>query len=239
MRTPVLVLLPGLDGTGLLFKPLLDLMSDISALVVRYPKDEVLSKDQLVDVIQSQLPRNRVLILLAESFSGPLVLSLLRRNLPEVKGVIFCATFARSPHKTLLEVLNYLPLSIFLRFPSSAFIKRVCLNGCSSKDILLLVRDSITQVEPAVLAGRLRLISKMDECYPNPGVEHVSCCYLQAVDDRLVPKSCVDDFKSLVPDLNIVGVNGPHFLLQARPRECWHEIKKFINGISKRHSVSH
>ncbi len=42
---PTLVLVPGLDGTGLLFKPLLEEISPaIESIIIQYPPDKILSK---------------------------------------------------------------------------------------------------------------------------------------------------------------------------------------------------
>jgi len=40
-----LVLLPGLDGTGLLFRPLVATLSNVESKVVSYSNDEALSLD--------------------------------------------------------------------------------------------------------------------------------------------------------------------------------------------------
>lgn len=73
---PTLVLLPGMDGTGELFRPLLEVIGTAWPVnVVSYPVGEVLSYEQLVDHAQSCLPGGP-LILLGESFSGPIAATL-------------------------------------------------------------------------------------------------------------------------------------------------------------------
>ncbi|HKJ29840.1 MAG TPA: hypothetical protein VKA22_06480, partial [Desulfuromonadales bacterium] len=65
-----LVMLPGLDGTGLVFDPLLEhLPEEIEVQVVRYPADRVMSFQEHVDFARKQLPRKKPFVLLAESFS--------------------------------------------------------------------------------------------------------------------------------------------------------------------------
>ena len=77
LQRPRLVLLPGLDGTGLLFEPLLRaLPKEIEATVIRYPGDQRLSYDELLEFLRDQLPRDTPFILLGESFSGPLAIRL-------------------------------------------------------------------------------------------------------------------------------------------------------------------
>ena len=66
---PRLVVLPGLDGTGLL---LADFVRAVSAFfrvqVIAYPVDEPLSYDELMLYVQSRLP-DEPLWLIGESFS--------------------------------------------------------------------------------------------------------------------------------------------------------------------------
>ena len=76
-KSLTLVLLPGLDGTGLLFEPLLAaLPSSIRTQVVAYPPDQSLSLAEYAALVRKLLPKGDV-VLLAESFSGLVALSLL------------------------------------------------------------------------------------------------------------------------------------------------------------------
>jgi hypothetical protein len=70
--SPVLVLLPGLDGTGKLFAEFLRVLDlNISTLVVAYPKDVPMNYDELETLVTAALPTDRPFVLLGESFSGP------------------------------------------------------------------------------------------------------------------------------------------------------------------------
>jgi pimeloyl-ACP methyl ester carboxylesterase len=72
-----LVFLPGLDGTGLSYGPLGEVMPvNARVTVVRYPVDQKLSFAELVHCAYEQLPRNKPFVLIAESFSGPIAISL-------------------------------------------------------------------------------------------------------------------------------------------------------------------
>jgi len=53
-----LVLLPGLDGTGLVFEPMVThLSAEIDTKIVRYPADRSMSFQEHVDFARKQLPR--------------------------------------------------------------------------------------------------------------------------------------------------------------------------------------
>lgn len=82
-----LILLPGLDGTGRLFAPLIKILpSHYSPLVVAYPHDETLSYAALIDYVQGLIPKEESHILVAESFSGPIAINLASSNPPNLKS---------------------------------------------------------------------------------------------------------------------------------------------------------
>jgi pimeloyl-[acyl-carrier protein] methyl ester esterase len=73
------ILLPGLDGTGRLFDPLLkELPADLRAEVISYPTDAILDYAALEQFVEAALPRRDPFIIVAESFSGPLAIRLHR-----------------------------------------------------------------------------------------------------------------------------------------------------------------
>ncbi len=93
-----LVLLPGMDGTGELFAPLVAaLNSGFKTVVVRYPPNEVLSYAELESIARASLPTNEPFFILGESFSGPIAVSIAASAPPGLKGLILCASFVRNP----------------------------------------------------------------------------------------------------------------------------------------------
>jgi hypothetical protein len=66
-----LVLLPGMDGTGLMFGPFVrGLPEGVRAAVVRYPADRECSFKELAEIARAAIPAEGPAIILAESFSG-------------------------------------------------------------------------------------------------------------------------------------------------------------------------
>jgi pimeloyl-ACP methyl ester carboxylesterase len=77
---PVLVLLPGLDGTGKLFAEFVEaLKSVVECVVVAYPCDQPMGYGELEGLVVSALPKDRPFVLLGESFSGPLAIRIAAR----------------------------------------------------------------------------------------------------------------------------------------------------------------
>ena len=111
-----LVFLPGLDGTGLSYKPIGEVMpGNVRVTVVNYPTDKKLSYVELVQCAYEQLPLNKPLILIAESFSGPIAISLVSSFPANIKGIIFCATFMKFSRPFLIGSTRYIPLVFLLK----------------------------------------------------------------------------------------------------------------------------
>jgi hypothetical protein len=103
-----LVLLPGLDGTGLLFEDFVAALgSDVDVVVARYPTDRPLDYANLEQIARSFIPPNIPFVLLGESFSGPIALSIAASSPPGLLGVIMCCSFARNPYPCLLPLVRY------------------------------------------------------------------------------------------------------------------------------------
>ena len=93
-----IVLLPGLDGTGLMFKPFIDVLpKDIEPLVISYPNDKRLGYEELIEYVLTELPDNDDYILIGESFSGPVAYQLALRKPENLRAVIFVASFLSRP----------------------------------------------------------------------------------------------------------------------------------------------
>ena len=93
-----LVLLPGMDGTGILFEPLLDaLPQGWTAQVVRYPPDKPLGYESLLDVVLHAIEGNEPFMLVGESFSGPLALMAALGKPAGLQAVILCAIVHSKP----------------------------------------------------------------------------------------------------------------------------------------------
>src|SRR5512143_111507 len=93
-----LVLLPGLDGTGRLFGDFIAALGqDIDVIVASYPADTPLDYAELEPLVRAMLPTDRDYVLLGESFSGPLAISLAASAPPGLRGLVLCCSVARSP----------------------------------------------------------------------------------------------------------------------------------------------
>ena len=230
-----LLLLPGLDGTGLIFEPLLThLPAEINAQVVRYPTDRIMTFQEHVDFARKQLPKKKPFVLLAESFSGPIGLQLLADPPRNLIGVIFVATFAHHPSPFLLDAGRFLPQGLLLKiFSTTPFSRFFCLGG-ASRDAVNIFHEALESVKLKVLSQRLQILSELppppDTTFSKP------CLYIQASNDRLVPSRAVTPLQKHLPQLQVEQLSGPHIILLAQPEAGARLIGDFVAALTTPHA---
>jgi pimeloyl-ACP methyl ester carboxylesterase len=234
--TTRVVLLPGLDGTGLLFRPLLSALGDgIAATPVAYPGDRALGYAELLPLVLEAIPADGPFVLLGESFSGPLaVLAAERLSAGQtqgaggLRGVILCATFLRSPHPYVPAALSRnVPEAPFRLFPFFAQAKAL-LGGYASGGLLSLLREAHGSVAPAVFARRLREVALVDVREELRRVR-APVLYLRGTRDVVVPYWNAREVVRLRPDARIERIRAPHLVLQTRPEPSAGAIHRFVN----------
>jgi pimeloyl-ACP methyl ester carboxylesterase len=229
-----LLLLPGLDGTGLVFAPLLtQLPAEIETQLLHYPADRLMSFQEHVAFAKKQFPRKKPFVLLAESFSGPIGLQLLADPPDNLIGVIFVATFAHYPSPFLLDAGRILPQGLLLKlFSSTLFSRFFCLGGASA-DAVKLFRKALKSVKLNVLSHRLQILAELppppDTTFSGP------CLYIQASNDRLVPSRAVAPLQRHLPQLQVEKIHGPHIILLAQPERGARLISDFIASLADIH----
>lgn len=228
-KSPLLLLIPGLDGTGRLFAPLLkEIPASVKTLVVQYPDDESANLDEIVAFIRRQIP-DVPLVVVTESFAGPIAIKLLATGLA-AKACVFCATFAKSPRKLLLNLLRLLPVGLLLKYPlPKVLIKRLMLVNPVPSATLELVQQTIHSLPPRGILRRLQILRTLDVAALLPQLPNITYLFIQPTNDRLVPANSVNVFIEHLQNLTCRQVPGGHFILQANPGECWLLIATLFN----------
>lgn len=221
-----LVLLPGMDGTGVFFLDFTAAMPpEFEPLVVKYPNDPKLGYPELEALARAALPRDHSFILLGESFSGPIAISIAASNPPGLRGLILCCTFARSPH----PLLSFATAAI-RPFPAArvpAFIQHRNLFGrFDSPRLRAQLAEVRSLVSPNTLKSRLEAVAHIDVSDELRRVT-VPILYLRAQRDRVVSGASGDYIKKIRPDVEVAGLDAPHLLLQTVPREALSIIGNF------------
>jgi pimeloyl-[acyl-carrier protein] methyl ester esterase len=91
----MLVLQPGMDGTGALFDPFSRyVQSTCSARVVGYPRDAELTHPALEQHVLDNLPSSESVTLIGESFSSPIALHLSNNPKLNIRAAVLVCSFA-------------------------------------------------------------------------------------------------------------------------------------------------
>jgi pimeloyl-ACP methyl ester carboxylesterase len=222
------VLLPGMDGTGTLFEPFVAAIGRNMAIkVVHYPAEQDLGYEELQKVAAEALPEEGRFLLLGESFSGPLAVSLAASAGSRLCGLILCCSFVRSPRRVGAWIAN----SVLL--PPQSFVPRAVvdyflLGRFHSSALSASLRRAISQVAAHVLRRRLKAVLKVDVTDKLKAVR-APILYLRATEDRLVPPAASALVKEIAPQTHMVDIESPHCLLQAVPEKAAEAVKRFAD----------
>jgi len=227
-----LVLLPGMDGTGDLLTPFVKELDErgIASQVISYPTDVVLGYEELIERVSSALPEDDELVLLGESFSGPIALALAQRDTPGLRGLVLVVTFAEAPDSMLLQLTRVLPVKWILSQPVPCWMAHKLMLGevrpKTNQEALCRV---IKNISPEVIAERLRAVREL-KLSPQP--TDLPSLYIQGTRDSLLPESALESVERLVPRLRVERVEGPHLVLDIEPGRCAELVSEFISSLS-------
>jgi pimeloyl-ACP methyl ester carboxylesterase len=225
------ILLPGFDGTGRLFAPLLRAMPPgIDPVVVAYPADRTCSAEELVEVVLARLPESEACVFVAESFSGPIALKAAARLKKPPAAVVLCASFAQCPlPRILIAVLKSFAIACGRTRPPSWLVRRYLL-GEAEEDVVALFYRAIGEVSPRVLTDRFSVLLEFDEHFAPPTLK-CPLLYLQAGKDRLVTARNFEIVQRRYPGTHLERVESPHLILQVQPQASVRAISQFLAGI--------
>lgn len=229
-RLPTL-LLPGLDGSGRLFAPLLAAgPRGFVPRVVPLPSDEPRSYDEYLDGLRRALPRRGSWALLAESFSGPLAVRIAATRPRGLKALVLVATFLHRPLQPWLAPLAPLVGRTLFSFPLLPPTIRLLLAGWDASDALVSSIRAATSAVPAAVLARRATEALAVDVRETLASTAVPLLYLGPTGDRLLRTDVVDDVLLARPDAATALVDGPHAILQARPQACLAQLEPFLDG---------
>jgi pimeloyl-ACP methyl ester carboxylesterase len=228
-----LVLLPGMDGTGTLFADFEHALPNrFETEVVRYPSDKSLSYAELMNLVQAAAPVSEPFVILAESFSTPLVVQYAATHPPNLKGLVLCAGFVSSPMPGWRRFACSLLAPIAFRFPLSRLVARLFLIGRDAPHSLLTaVRSAISSPQPKVLSDRLRSIL---DCDVRDELAQITApiLYIRAQQDRLVHSPCLEEIRRIKPQVEVAKIAAPHLVLQREPKKAAAVVARFVQTLA-------
>jgi len=231
----LLVLLPGMDGTGLMFEPFVQAAGDLETRVVRYPP-ELTSYADCTAFARTQLPTDRPFLLLGESFSGPVAIALAAEHPEGLAGVILCSSFARNPRPEWLWLRPLLRLLPPLQLPLP-LLRRLLLGKGASSALVRLTTAMLPHFPTAAMKGRTLAVAAVNHTALLERIE-VPMLALCASHDRLVPKRATAWIQAHRSQLDITTLRGPHWLLQTRSEACLRAIQAFVGLLPARKATT-
>jgi pimeloyl-ACP methyl ester carboxylesterase len=236
-RTPA-ILLPGIDGSGRLFAPLLAAgPRGIAPSIVSFPLGAPLGYDALVDRVRAALPRRRFL-LVAESFSGPIAVRLAAERPRLLAGLVLAATFLHRPLHPLLHPIRGLVGARLFGLPMPAAVVRHFLAGADAPDGLVReVQSAVGATTPEVMALRAVEALRADVRAELWRVD-VPILVLSPVRDRLIRADVGEEILELQPDADVVRLDAPHMILQRAPHACLAHVEELAARVAVRRATS-
>jgi pimeloyl-ACP methyl ester carboxylesterase len=206
------------------------------AVVVSYPPDRPCDYAELLPLVEAAIPDGVEFLVLGESFSGPLALLQAARQPPGLRGVILCATFARSPLPSCARWLRSLIRPFWFRAIPRSLSRRALLGRFDTATLGSMVEAAIAGVQPAVLVARARAVLSVDveaQLRSCP----VPILYLAATEDRLVSRRSLAHIRRLQPRVDAVSLVSPHLLLQVAPEVSARAIHTFAASCESSNKV--
>jgi pimeloyl-ACP methyl ester carboxylesterase len=222
-----LVILPGLDGTEVFFRPLLArLPESIAKVTVCFPTTGANDYDELFELVRAAVSGLSEFHVLGCSFGGPLAVMLAAAEPRRVRGIILSATFLRSPR----ELLSRFPFMVVAPVVWTArAIRRLPVWLFKSRRDPLRVAKAETwsRVPARVLAARVRALFRVDVR------ETLRRCAQPVLgilfeDDEVVPRNRSEEIRECSPSARLVTLPGDHLATFKDPASSAREIVRFL-----------
>lgn len=221
-----LVLLPGLDGTGDLFAPFAAALEGVPHQVIGYPQDRALDYPGHEAHVRGKLPAGEDFVLLAESFSGPVGISIAAAPPPGLRGLILCVTFASNPFPIFRPLSGLARMIPAPKLPT-ALAAHWLFPGRGTPELRRAHAAAMRRVSARTIGARVAAVLSVDMRDLLPLIS-VPILYMRSNQDRLIPRAAGLAILNLRPDIELAKFDAPHFLLQTEPRQCAAVVLDFI-----------
>lgn len=231
--TAALCILPGLDGTARLLDRFIEAARPGFARIeaVAYPTDRVLGYRELEILARDALPKDMPVVLLGESFSGPVAISIAAADPPpNLVGLVLSTTFAKSP-VPLLSPFAALTRFAPVRALPTAALDAVLLGRWSTPSLRAELVAALRCVDPDVLRARAAAALRVDVSGRLRRIA-VPTLALRAKHDRLLRPAAVRGLVAGIANAQESAFDGPHLLLQTRAQACAECVAAFASRLA-------
>ncbi len=219
-----------MDGTGTLFEPFTSALSpEFGVQIVRYPTTGALEYEELEAHARRSIPTSGLFVILGESFSGPIAVSIAASRPAGLIGLILCATFISNP-RPFLGLMRPFASVLPVKFAPLWVLNEALLGRFSNSRLRSVLAEAMSQVSAEALRSRIRAVLSVDASAELKAVD-VPLLYLLAEHDQVVPVSALEKIRQVFPATEVAQINAPHFLLQAAPNEAASAVSNFIRAV--------
>jgi pimeloyl-[acyl-carrier protein] methyl ester esterase len=225
---PRALLLPGIDGSGRLFAPLLRAEPrGLVPEVLSFPPDRELGYDDLVARVRERLPRGRF-ALVAESFSGPIAVRIAAERPPGLVALVLAATFLHEPVSPLLHPIRGLfGARLFGLGMPAPLVRHFMAGPDAPRAIVSEVQAAVAAVSPKVMAHRAAEALRADVREAFARVR-APVLWLSPTRDRLLSTSAAEEALEIRPDVEVARIEAPHMILQRCPHASLARIEELM-----------
>ena len=226
-KPTTLVLLPGLDGTDVFFRPLLAaLPQSITATVVQYPTAGANEYSDLLTLVRGALSKTSHCYLLGWSFAGPLALMLANAEPEKIRGVILASSFVRAPRRVYAH-LRWAAVTPAIWAIRVGKRLPVWLSRGRNDRLRQDKTETWERVSARMIAARVRTLLAVDarallQSCPCP----VLC--LAGNKDGIVPHRNVEDMVQVRPSVSVRTIEGHHFAIYTNPSATVEAVVDFM-----------
>jgi pimeloyl-[acyl-carrier protein] methyl ester esterase len=193
---------------------------------VRYP-DRPLDYAGHEECARAALPTDRPFVVLGESFSGPIAVSIAASAPRGMLGYVLSASFICSPGANLKRLRPFYKYLVPQRMPLS-MASYMLLGRYATPELRAALAGSLSMMSVESMVARLEAIAHVDvraaaQRIRMPGL------YLRASEDRVVDPSASRIFMQHITGARVVDIAGPHCLLQANPRAAASVLRQTLD----------
>ncbi|HWB32731.1 MAG TPA: alpha/beta hydrolase [Acidobacteriaceae bacterium] len=225
---PKIVILPGMDGTGLLLENFAAALPvSFRAQIVRYPVDGCGSYAEVARFLAAAHLDTEPFIVVAESFSSVASIAWAATKPSNLCGLVVCVGFATPPVRRLLRPISALLTYLLPVLPRPSFVTRHWTAGWdASEDTLGRLRKIRDTVPAATFAARIRAILACNVRAELAQVR-IPVLLLGAEDDRLVRRERLEEMRRIQPQAAVEIFPGPHLLLERHASRAAESVARF------------
>ena len=215
---PVLLYMPGLDGTGRLLYRQTGLYRDYRVLCESYPQAGPQTYESLAATAARHLEQatgGEAAIVLAESFGGAVALTLALTRPELIRRMVLCNTFAYYPARFRINLLAWLssfaptrPVHPFTRRPRSWIFLSPELTATE----LDAFWERTADVPMSVMGVRLHLIRDLD-LRSQLGRITIPTLVLASCNDQVVPPTAGRELARRLPRAHLIEIRAGHAAL--------------------------